>query len=227
MMRTILTSLQARVIGALMEKEKTTPEQYPLSLNALTSACNQKSSRDPVMSLSEVQVQNIIDELDAMNMLFIESGSRTQKYKQRFCNTEFGNLRFNAQQFAIICVLLLRGPQTPGELRTRTQRLADFVSVNEVEECLQGLTNINAEQLVMRLEKEPGKREARYVQLFTPFEKPQYESSSASVSFNNNTPSDQSSGATDKTELQAALERIDLLEQKVEYLEQQLDDLLS
>lgn len=161
-----LSELQARVIGVLMEKELTTPEQYPLSLNAVTMACNQKSSRDPVMSLSESDVQNVLDELASKNMLFEHTASRVVKYKHRFCNTEFSSLKFSAQQFAVVCVLLLRGPQTPGELRTRTNRLANFSNVEEVETCLQSLSEFNSEKLVVKLAREPGKREARYAHLF-------------------------------------------------------------
>ena len=111
-----LTQLQARVIGVLLEKEVTTPEQYPLSLNSITTACNQKSNREPVMELTELEVQNTLDELRAKNMIFEQSGSRATRYKHRFCNTEFSDLQLTPQQLAIICVMLLRGPQTPGEL---------------------------------------------------------------------------------------------------------------
>jgi uncharacterized protein YceH (UPF0502 family) len=164
-----LSALQARVIGALIEKEITTPEQYPLSLNALTLACNQKSNREPVMQLTEAQVQDTIEELNSKNLLFevTGSGSRVVKYKHRFCNTEFSSLQLSAQQLAIICVLLLRGPQTPGELRTRTNRLASFTNVDEVESVLNTLLELNTETLVKKLPREPGKRESRFVQLFS------------------------------------------------------------
>ena len=164
-----LTDLQSRVIGVMLEKEITTPEQYPLSLNALTNGCNQKSNRDPVMSLSESEVQNVLDELMDMKQIMVDSGAagRVNKYKHRFCNTSFGNLQFTEQQRAIICVLLLRGAQTPGELRTRTNRLAEFNNVNEVETALAQLQNLNNSQLVQKLEREPGKRESRYVHLFS------------------------------------------------------------
>jgi len=165
----ILTALQTRVIGVMLEKEVTTPEEYPLSLNALTNGCNQKSNREPVMSLSETEVQNTIDELTDMKLLMVDSGAlgRVSKYKQRFCNTSFGNFEFSDQQKAIICVLFLRGPQTPGELRTRTNRLADFSNVNEVERALEQLQNLNNESFVKKLQREPGKREARFVHLFS------------------------------------------------------------
>ena len=117
-----LTPYEARVIGCLLEKQRTTPEQYPLSLNALTSACNQKSSRDPVMELDEASVQDVIDSLMKRHYVTDKSGfgSRVTKYQHRFCNTEFGTLNFSDLETGIICVLLLRGPQTPGELRNRT-----------------------------------------------------------------------------------------------------------
>ena len=163
-----LSPLQARVIGVLLEKEITTPEQYPLSLNALTLGCNQKSSRDPIMQLSETDVQNVLDELRDKHLLFEHqgSGSRVVKYKHRFCNTEFSSLQFSPQQLGIICVLLLRGPQTPGELRTRTNRLCEFSDVRQVEFTLNELSDMDGEALVVKLEREPGKRESRFAHLF-------------------------------------------------------------
>jgi len=168
-MTIILSPEQCRVIGVLLEKETTTPEHYPLSLNALTNACNQKSNREPVLSLSEAQVQDIIDELSESNQVTDQGAfsGRVAKYSHRFCNTEFGDLQFSQQQRAIICVMLLRGPQTPGELRTRTNRLADFANVNEVESALEQLKNLNGSELVVKLAREPGKRESRYAHLFT------------------------------------------------------------
>ena len=164
-----LSAEQCRIIGVMLEKETTTPEQYPLSINGITTGCNQKSNREPVMSLSEADVQNSVDELVKMNQLMIDhkASGRVSKYFHRFCNTEFGNLKFTPQQRAIICVLLLRGPQTPGELRTRTNRLADFADVSEVETALNQLQNLNNQTLVKKLEREPGKRESRYVHLFS------------------------------------------------------------
>jgi uncharacterized protein YceH (UPF0502 family) len=163
-----LSAEQCRIIGVMLEKETTTPEQYPLSLNAITTGCNQKSNREPVMSLSEADAQNLVDELVQMNQLMVDqkASSRVNKYFHRFCNTEFGSLKFTPQQRAIICVLFLRGPQTPGELRTRTNRLADFADVSEVESALQQLHDLNGQTLVKKLEREPGKRESRYVHLF-------------------------------------------------------------
>src|SRR3970040_1707927 len=110
-----LTALEARVIGCLIEKQITTPDQYPLSLNALTNACNQKSNRDPVMNLDDVTVQRTLDELAKQYLVMEKSGfgSRVPKYQHRFCNTEHGSLKLNEQELAVVCELLLRGPQTP------------------------------------------------------------------------------------------------------------------
>jgi len=165
----ILSIEQCRVIGVILEKETTTPEQYPLSLNGITIGCNQKSNREPVTSFSETNVQNIIDELVEMNLLMVDhkASARVNKYFHRFYNTEFGNLKFTPQQRAIVCVLFLRGPQTPGELRTRTNRLADFGDVGEVETTLNQMKDLNGQVLVKKLAREPGKRESRYVHLFS------------------------------------------------------------
>ncbi|WOT06580.1 YceH family protein [Shewanella youngdeokensis] len=164
-----LSQLEARIIGVLLEKEITTPEQYPLSLNSLTSGCNQKSSRDPVLCLTEIEVQNTLDDLAKKRLISDQSGfgSRVLKYKHRFCNTEFSDLQLSSAQLAIVCLLLLRGPQTAGELRTRSNRLHEFANVNEVEQALNELASREI-PLVALLAKEPGKREARYCQLFTP-----------------------------------------------------------
>jgi uncharacterized protein YceH (UPF0502 family) len=169
-----LTVLEARVIGALIEKEITTPDQYPLSLNALVNACNQKSNREPVMELDESQVQEIVDGLVKKHMVSEKTafGSRVTKYRERFCNTEFGALTFSPQELGILCVLLLRGAQTPGELRTRTARLCRFDDVQEVEAVLGRLMEREDGPFVARLPREPGKRESRYVQLFS--ETPQF-----------------------------------------------------
>jgi uncharacterized protein YceH (UPF0502 family) len=164
-----LTALEARVIGSLIEKEITTPDQYPLSLNALVNACNQKSNREPVMELDETQVQEIVDALVKKHMISEKTsfGSRVTKYRQRFCNTEFGMLTFTPQELGLVCVLLLRGAQTPGELRTRTGRLCRFDDVQEAEAVLDRLMQREDGPFVDRLAREPGKRESRYVQLFS------------------------------------------------------------
>tara|TARA_R100001377_G_scaffold83402_1_gene64851 strand:- start:546 stop:1211 length:666 start_codon:yes stop_codon:yes gene_type:complete len=177
-----LSAEQCRIIGVMLEKETTTPEQYPLSPNGILIACNQKSSREPVMSLSEGDVQNVIDELVKMNQLMVDhkASSRVNKYFHRFCNTEFGSLQFTPQQRAIICVLLLRGPQTPGELRTRTNRLADFNDVSEVETTLDELQELNGQILVKKLAREPGKRDCRYVHLLSDVDETSFAQTSTS-----------------------------------------------
>ena len=162
-----LTPTQARVIGCLIEKEITTPDQYPLSLNSLTNACNQKSNREPVMSLEELDVQNVLDELRDKRLIREETvGSRVVKYKHRFCNTEFSDLQLTAQELGVVCVMLLRGPQTPGELRTRTNRLCEFDDVKEVEQILSRLADRPSGALIVKLPREAGKRESRYAHLF-------------------------------------------------------------
>jgi uncharacterized protein len=161
---------EARVIGCLIEKEITTPDQYPLSLNALTNACNQKTNRDPVLELSESEVQQSVDSLMKKYMVSDKSagyGGRVTKYKHRFCNTEFGSLKFSKQELGIICVMLLRGPQTPGELRSRTNRLCEFADAEEVETTLRTLMTREDGPFIARLARSPGSRESRYAHLFS------------------------------------------------------------
>jgi uncharacterized protein len=163
------TANEARVIGCLIEKEVTTPDQYPLSLNALTNACNQKTNRDPVLELSEAVVQQTLDSLAKKYMVSDKSagyGGRVAKYRHRFCNTEFGPLKFSKQELGIICVLLLRGPETPGELRARTQRLCEFADTQEVESVLEGLMKREDGPFLARLPRAAGERESRYAHLF-------------------------------------------------------------
>jgi uncharacterized protein len=164
------TANEARVIGCLIEKEITTPDQYPLSLNALTNACNQKTNRDPVLELSEAAVQQAVDSLMKKYMVSDKSagyGGRVTKYKHRFCNTEFGSLKFSKQELGIICVLLLRGPQTPGELRARTNRLCEFADADEVESTLRNLMARTDGPFIARLPRAAGARESRYAHLFS------------------------------------------------------------
>jgi len=164
-----LSAIEARIIGCLIEKAITTPDQYPLSLNALMNACNQKSNRDPVLDLEERTVQEQLDGLAKKHLVLERSGfgSRVPKYQHRFCNTGFGSLEFSAQETAILCELLLRGAQTPGELRSRASRLAPFNDVQEVETALENLSSRSDGPFVVRLAREPGKRESRYMHLFS------------------------------------------------------------
>ncbi|HET7202369.1 MAG TPA: DUF480 domain-containing protein [Steroidobacteraceae bacterium] len=164
-----LSALEARVIGCLIEKQIATPDQYPLSLNALVNACNQRSNRDPVLNLEERDVQAVVDGLMRKQLVLEKSGfgSRVPKYHQLFCNTQFGTLKFSPQQTAIVCELLLRGPQTSGELRTHAARLAPIHDVAEVETALEDLMTRPEGPHVVKLAREPGRRESRYAQLFT------------------------------------------------------------
>ncbi len=164
-----LTPLEARVIGCLIEKQITTPDQYPLSLNALVNACNQKSNRDPVMDLAEGAVQQTLDSLAKKHLVIEKSGfgSRVPKYQHRFCNTEFGSLKLDPQELAIICELLVRGPQTPGELRTRASRMAPFGETSDVEAALSRLASRPDGPFVVRLEREPNRRDSRWAHLFS------------------------------------------------------------
>jgi uncharacterized protein len=168
-MKIELSPEEARVIGCLIEKQITTPDQYPLSLNALTNACNQKSNREPVMALEESTVQHTLDALQRKHHVIERSGfgSRVGKFQHVFCNTAHGSLRFTPQELAIVCELLLRGPQTPGELRGRASRMAKFTDVAEVEAALGTLAHRREGAVVQRLAREPGRRDSRYAQLFT------------------------------------------------------------
>jgi uncharacterized protein YceH (UPF0502 family) len=157
-----LTPVEARVLGCLLEKERTTPEYYPLSLHALAAACNQTSNRDPVLSLGEREIEEAINTLREKKLASVVfgAGARVQKYRHTL--PEIYNL--SPQEDALLCVLLLRGPQTPGELRARAERMAGFSSLAEVENVLDGLAKA-AEPLVRSLQPRPGQKERRYVQL--------------------------------------------------------------
>lgn len=163
-----LSANEARVIGCLIEKSVVTPDQYPLTLNALTNACNQKSARDPVMSLDQGVVQRTVRDLEQKNLVRSDENfkSRTEKYLQRFCNSRYSDYQFDAAQLAIICLLLLRGPQTPGELRSRSGRLHSFADNSDVTESLAGLANWDGGPLVLQLPRTPGRKDSEYTHLF-------------------------------------------------------------
>jgi uncharacterized protein len=163
-----LTALEARAIGCLIEKQITTPDQYPLSLNALTNACNQKSNRDPVLDLDERAVQQIVDGLVRKHLIIERSGfgSRVPKYQHVFCNTEFGSLKFSPVETAVVCELLVRGAQTPGELRTRAARMSEVTDVAQIEATLQALASREDGPFIVQLAREPGRRDSRYMHLF-------------------------------------------------------------
>jgi uncharacterized protein len=156
---------EARVLGALLEKEITTPEYYPLSLNALVNACNQKSNREPVVSYDEETVLQAVERLRDKGLALVSTGreSRVPKYLQRMSET----FNFDRRELAVLCVLLLRGPQTPGELRGRTQRMYEFDDLDGVEATLTRLMEREPDALVKRLARQPGTKESRYAHLFS------------------------------------------------------------
>lgn len=163
-----LTANEARVIGCLIEKSVTTPDQYPLTLNALTNACNQKSAREPVMSLQKGEVQRTVRDLETKTLVRVEENFKTsvEKYTQRFCNTRFSDFQFDPPQLAIVCLLLLRGPQTPGELRARSGRLHSFPDNAAVVDALNALIERDGAPLLVKLPRTPGRKDAEYMHLF-------------------------------------------------------------
>jgi len=164
-----LTANEARVIGCLIEKSVITSDQYPLTLNALTNACNQKSGRNPVMSLQKGMVQRIVRDLEAKKLVRVEENfkSGVEKYVQRFCNTRYSDYQFDPPQFAVVCLLLLRGPQTPGELRARSGRLHTFADNAAVVDALTTLIEREGNPVVVKLPRTPGRKDAEYMHLFS------------------------------------------------------------
>jgi len=159
-----INEIEARVLGSLVEKQLTTPEYYPLTLNALTAACNQKSNRDPVMSLGESKILSAIDNLRDKNLVYLFHGStsRTVKYKHMLPSV----YELDEAGTAVMTLLMLRGPQTAGEIRGRSDRLHEFGSIGEVQEMLDELAGRD-EPLVIRLERQPGQKESRYAHLLS------------------------------------------------------------
>jgi uncharacterized protein YceH (UPF0502 family) len=163
-----LSVLEARVLGALIEKEVTTPDQYPLSINSLKLACNQKSNRDPFMETDESAVQETVNGLMRQFLIAEASGNRVPRYRQSLCGDEHARFIVSPQERALLCELLLRGPQTAGELRSRAQRMAPFPALADVETVLQLLLTREGQALVTQLPRVPGSREVRYAQLLIP-----------------------------------------------------------
>ena len=163
-MRLELDAVEARVLGALVEKEITTPEYYPLTLNALVNACNQKSNRDPVVSYDDETVGHALASLREKKLSFSLTGvgMRVPKFGHRMVET----LNMGRREVAILCELLTRGAQTAGELRTRTERMHKFSDLDELESCLRGLAD-REPPFVVRLERQSGMKEARWAHLFS------------------------------------------------------------
>jgi len=160
----LFDAVEVRVLGSLIEKEATTPEYYPLSLNALVNACNQKSNRDPVVEFDEETVLAALESLRAKRMAFVITGSRVTKYSQRISET----LNLGRRELAVLCVLLLREPQTVAEIKDRSERLFSFTDSSEVERVLEKLGDWpNAGALVTKLPRQPGQKEGRYAHLLS------------------------------------------------------------
>ncbi len=159
-----LTETEARIVGALVEKQLTTPEYYPLTMNALIAACNQKTNREPVVSFDEPTVSRSLEDLRDKNIVYVFYGStsRVPKYKHMLPQV----YELEPSETAVICVLMLRGPQTIGEIKERTGRLYDFRDLNDVNETLEALAKRD-EPLIVRLERAPGQKEARYAHLLS------------------------------------------------------------
>ena len=208
-----LTPEEIRVIGCLLEKAVITPDQYPLTLNALTNACNQKSSRDPVMSLDPGIVERTTRQLEDKALVSSSQGkSNVTKYTQRLCNTLLSELQFDDAEYAVITLLLLRGPQTPGELRTRSGRLHTFDDNEDVKVTLQALMDRVGGPVVARLPRRAGRKDHEYMHLFA--------GEIASVSEDSGT-AQRSSVAVPRQD------RIAQLEARVQSLEHALKDLAA
>jgi len=210
-------AIEARVIGCLIEKSIVTPDQYPLTLNALTSACNQKSSREPVMSLQPGEVQHTVRALEAKHFVRTEENfkSRTEKHSQRFCNSRYSEQQFDPAQLAIVCLLLLRGPQTPGELRARSGRLHTFADNEEVVIAANNLVERDGEPMLVKLPRKPGRKDAEYMHLFSgPVDIDAYAAEAQET---------RSAGSSSRTSVAELEERVERLEAEVARLKALLD----
>ena len=205
-----LNAVEARVIGSLMEKQITTPEYYPLTLNALVNACNQISNRDPVVSYDEKTVVRALESLREKQLAWMVTGagSRVPKYEHRLTEA----LSLAEQEVAALCVLILRGPQTVGEIKGRTTRMYEFKELEEVEMTLQSLANAEPRPLVVKLPRQPGTKESRYAHLL-----------SGEVHIEEHAAAPRLEAAT--LEVHAENERIDGLARQVETLQQELAEL--
>lgn len=212
-----LTANEARIIGCLMEKSVVTPDQYPLTLNSLTNACNQKSARNPVMSLEKGVVQHTVRALGTKHLVDIEENFKTgvEKYRQRFCNTTFGDYKFDPPQFAIVCLLLLRGAQTPGELRAHSGRLHTFPDNAAVVDTLTGLIDLQGGPMVVKLPRTPGRKDSEYMHLF-----------SGPVDVEAHSQQVQTVRSRERESVSELAQRVDRLEAEVEELRTKLNSLL-
>ena len=197
-----LDSAEVRVLGSLIEKEAATPEYYPLTLNALLAACNQKSNRDPVVDYDESTLRDAIEGLRAKGLMLIMEGSRATKYGQRLSE----KLNLGRRELAVLCVLMLRGPQTLGELKDRSERMYSFGDLSETETVLEKLSSRPEGPLVLKLPRQPGQRELRYAQLLSGEPEPQ---------------------SAEAIEIPQPSSRLSALEQEVRQLRSELEELRS
>jgi hypothetical protein len=207
----VLDTVEARVVGCLIEKERTTPEYYPLTFNAVIAACNQKSNRDPEMHLDAPAVEKAVDTLRLKNLVYLShtAGGRTPKYAHQI--EKF--FTFTPQEFAILCLLLLRGPQTPGEMRTRAGRLCEFASPSEAETVLQELVRRPGGPFVVKLTRQPGQSASRYAHLL---------SGPVDAGQPATTPTAQPAPAPDNDQLTALANEVASLRAELNQLKQQL-----
>jgi len=203
----LLTENEVRVLGSLVEKQITTPEYYPLTLNSLTAACNQKNNRNPVTSLDESEVEHALDSLREKNLAYVFHGSTSRVPKFKHVAPEV--LQLNPAELAVLCVLMLSGHQTMGEIRTRGSRMHDFAGLEEVEQTLHVLSTRETEPLVTKLPRQPGQKDARFAHLLCG--KPEVEM-----------PADSAAAPARRT---SDAERIAKLEEQVGSLTEKIDQL--
>jgi uncharacterized protein len=164
-MATVLTEIEARVLASLVEKQLTTPEYYPLTLNSLTTACNQKNNRNPVTAYTEDQVSQALETLREKNLVYVFYGSTSRVPKYKHVMPEI--IHLSPPELALMCALMLRGPQTPGELRGNASRLHEFHGLDEIEQTLKDLMFRDGEPLVARLPRQAGQKEIRFAHLLS------------------------------------------------------------
>jgi uncharacterized protein YceH (UPF0502 family) len=200
-----LNPVETRILGCLLEKERTVPENYPLSLNTLVSACNQTTNREPVTAFDEKTIEAGIGGLREKKLVTVVfgAGSRVQKYRHNLPE----HFELDRRDVAVMCVLLLRGPQTAGELRSRTERLFHFATIEELEECLAGLEKGDS-PLIRLLPQQPGQKERRYVQLFSAEPEGGWQRASYEATATPRAPRDDSRIETLETEVAALREEV-------------------
>ena len=208
-MPTTLNDIEVRVLGSLIEKQITTPEYYPLTLNALTLACNQKNNRSPVTAFTENQVEEALNSLREKNLAYVFHGSTSRVPKFKHVAPEV--LHLTPPEMAVMCVLMLSGPQTVGEIRTRGARLYDFSGLEEVDETLHSLGTKDTDPMVVKLPRQPGQKDARFAHLL-----------SGEVDVEQ-LAEDQTTGRTTRRSSDA--ERIEKLEERVETLTSDVEGL--